>query len=269
MIEDEEFYADWKIFSDERQWGFKGIPRMPTAGIEEIRWLGSDNYPTFRKNNSKNWTIDSVSYKFNSHGYRSAEMIKSEKFTIACFGCSTTLGIGVPVEETWPQLFLQKFKAKTNKDAEVLNFAWSAVSSDFISRTMYSVLPVIEPDLVLILLPTMHRYELYNDDGSTTNAFPQNEYCRQFYEIYDNEYWAKNNFLKNFNFIEMMINRYNIPWIFSTWNPETRPLIETHENYVLYKRNHRDTLARDGRHAAFLTFNDFSDLLLSKYFQLY
>jgi hypothetical protein len=63
-----------------------------------------DTEENYDKNPSQHWGKYSVNYKFNSQGFRSREFkINSNKPVILTLGCSHTVGVGIPVEDNWPE----------------------------------------------------------------------------------------------------------------------------------------------------------------------
>jgi hypothetical protein len=96
-----------------------------------------------------------ITYKINSHGFRSDEF-DGGPYLVA-LGCSYTVGIGLPVEATWPYLVGQALGLK------VANLAWGGYSIDTCFRLAEYWIPELKPDLVIMLAPPRHRVELMLD----------------------------------------------------------------------------------------------------------
>lgn len=222
-----------EIKKTDLKWQFDGIPRTIYSGINSVNWLSDDTEQLFDKNKPDGWTKESITYDFNSHGYRSIEFEKSNDFTVASFGCSITLGIGVPHHTTWTEQFCRSLSKQLNKPVKNYNFGWPGVSVDFICRTMYQSLPHIDADLVLILLPLDARIEYCDEHGYTHRGRPtkNDTTSKKIFEYY-NEYLYEYNFLKNFEFIKTMLTLHNIPWLISTWDEDNSQLIQHNINYT-------------------------------------
>jgi hypothetical protein len=128
-----------------------------------IEWCGSDNEHNFNKNLKENydilkkygWVDKKVIYKFNSDGYRCPEFTSTGG--IAFFGCSFTLGEGVPVENTWTYLVSSKIKTP------YYNFGVSGNSADTCVRQALYYLPKLNPSIVVFLYPPDDRIEYIKD----------------------------------------------------------------------------------------------------------
>jgi hypothetical protein len=141
-------------------------PYYETAKNNTLDWFGYDNYDTFEKNKKTNfdelkkygWLNKKVIYKFNSDGFR------GEEFTIrggiAFFGCSFTMGEGVPVENTWPYLVANHLKLP------YYNFGISGLSGDACVRFAAHYLPELKPSIVVFLYPPDDRFEYIKDEFS-------------------------------------------------------------------------------------------------------
>ena len=82
-----------------------------------FHWSGTDNEDQYQKNIKdeyirqhliNNGWLDpySITYKYNSQGFRSEEFTKQPAYV--ALGCSFTEGVGLPVESTWPYLLAEK-----------------------------------------------------------------------------------------------------------------------------------------------------------------
>ena len=155
----------WKeevINIDDVLHGFKN-PRNTT-----LNWFGLDNKDTFNKlsdiGEHYNYTEESVTYTFNSRGYRGDEIEAESDFTVMVVGCSHTFGIGLDDTQCWPyrlkQLLQQKYK-----NPKVINLACPGGSNDWISRAVATSIETIKPDLVIVLWTYPNRREAIWDSG--------------------------------------------------------------------------------------------------------
>jgi hypothetical protein len=93
-----------------------------------------------------------ISYKINSYGFRCDEF--GGKDCIVTLGCSFTMGIGLPVQDTWPQLLGKKLQITP------YNLAWGGAAADTCFRLAEYWLPALRPKAVFMLTPPPSRFEL-------------------------------------------------------------------------------------------------------------
>lgn len=98
-----------------------------------------------------------ITYQFNSQGFRSDEF---QPNGILALGCSFTMGIGLPVSSTWPQLIGKEL------NLPVATIAWGGASADSCFRMAEYWIPELKPNLVVMLTPPATRIELCQKDLS-------------------------------------------------------------------------------------------------------
>jgi hypothetical protein len=125
---------------------------MPTDTQESFQRLMQD--PQHRAYfASMGWDQpDAITYKINSHGFRCDEF-ETGPYLVA-LGCSYTVGIGLPVESTWPYLVSQALGLKC------ANLAWGGYSTDTCYRLARYWIPRLKPVMVAMLTPPRARLEL-------------------------------------------------------------------------------------------------------------
>lgn len=103
----------------------------------------------------------SVTYKYNSRGFRDEEwpnkMSDLEK-SVWCFGDSFTVGIGSPLSHTWTNIL----QSKINK--RCINISLDGASNFWIARKATEVLNIIQPKSMIIQWSYLTRQEL-NDES--------------------------------------------------------------------------------------------------------
>lgn len=122
-----------------------------------------------------------IRYKFNDRGYRDLdwpEDIDQLKRAIWCIGDSFTLGLGSPLEHTWPYL-LQK---ETNR--RIINVSLNGASNNWISRKTLDILNIICPDTVVIHWSYTHRREKPIEEIHKAK-------WKEFYNNVKDESWPK------------------------------------------------------------------------------
>ena len=131
-----------------------------------------------------------ITYKLNSHGFRCDEF-SSGPYVVA-LGCSYTVGIGLPIHDTWA------YKVGEALNLKVANLGWGGYSADTCYRLAEYWVPELRPDYVCMLAPPKSRFELLLEDGHDLQVevfMPQSE--SQFYNI--NDQYIKHWFLNEKN----------------------------------------------------------------------
>jgi hypothetical protein len=101
-----------------------------------------------------------VIYNYNSRGFRDDEWsdnIQELQNSIWCIGDSFTVGIGSPLEHTWPYILSQKLNQRT------INVSMDGASNDWISRVSQMIAREINPRNIVIMWSYLHRRE-HSDD---------------------------------------------------------------------------------------------------------
>ena len=127
--------------------------------VDVVKWNGSDNEANYLAHGNKKYSKTDITYEETLYGFRSSstEIFNDKLSTIACFGCSNTVGVGLPWEETWPYLLKQKLNSKYN----VKNYGQGGGSCDLISRLVYNYLLTNKPKIICCLLPSINRSEIF------------------------------------------------------------------------------------------------------------
>lgn len=142
--------------------------QFKTSGYEnyadkELLWLPMDTKELYKQNlktkfellKSQGWVDADISYKFNSTGFRSKEFVSND--SIVFLGCSFTVGVGLPVEKIFPEIVSSSVKL------DCYNLGVGGASADTCFRLAYYWLPRIQPKMVIAMLPSLHRLELYDN----------------------------------------------------------------------------------------------------------
>jgi hypothetical protein len=130
------------------------------------------------KNHFKQYPYE-VIYQYNNRGFRDQawpESMSELKNSIWCVGDSFTVGIGSPVEHTWPWL-LQKHSSR-----RTINVSLDGASNNWIARKVLSILQQINPQHVVIHWSYLHRREL-----SETET--QNQVWHRYYQNIKDSSW--------------------------------------------------------------------------------
>ena len=106
--------------------------------------------------NSYPYTID---YLYNSRGYRDQEwptQLNQLKQALWCIGDSFTVGLGSPVEHTWPYILQQQTGQRT------INISMDGASNDWIARCVSLIQKEIDPKNIIVMWSYVHRREHKN-----------------------------------------------------------------------------------------------------------
>ena len=97
-----------------------------------------------------------ISYQYNSRGFRDQEWPESSeelKTAIWCVGDSFTLGLGSPVEHTWPGLLQKQTGQRT------INVSMDGASNNWIARQVKQIQQTVAPETIVIMWSYLHRRE--------------------------------------------------------------------------------------------------------------
>jgi hypothetical protein len=102
-----------------------------------------------------------ISYNYNSRGFRDDEWpndLKELQSAIWCVGDSFTVGLGSPIEHTWPWLL----GATTGQ--RVINISMDGASNQWISRCVNLIQKEIGPKNITVMWSYVHRREHENQN---------------------------------------------------------------------------------------------------------
>lgn len=136
---------------------------------EEIFWCPMDTMELFNSHlevpekrallEKYRWIDAKFTYRFNKEGFRCDEFTNIS--SIVFLGCSMTMGIGLPVEFTWPYL------VSNNLNLSCYNLGIAGSSNDTAFRMAYAWLEKINPTMVIFCQTFSHRWEIFAGNGFT------------------------------------------------------------------------------------------------------
>lgn len=97
-----------------------------------------------------------VVYQYNSRGFRDSEWpdsMQELQQATWCIGDSFTVGIGSPLEHTWPFLLGQALNQRT------INVSMDGASNEWIARKALDIIQFIAPESIVIHWSYIHRRE--------------------------------------------------------------------------------------------------------------
>ena len=125
--------------------------------------LGEGAGPHAKKTYGSDQTGSKV-YRFNSLGFRGEEFEQLAKRNVFLCGCSYAFGVGLNQEETFANLFKERYASTHGcglDEVNLLNFSQGGASNDYIARTLLTQAARIRPDLVVGLLTHPNRTEFF------------------------------------------------------------------------------------------------------------
>lgn len=166
-----------------------------------VNWLDSDNESSWqqhmldpeRRHVLMKYGLaspESVTYKFNSQGFRSEEF--SDQPGFIALGCSFTLGMGVPYLQTWPQIIADHL------GLPAWNLGQGGGSMDTCWRLLNHWLAILPTEFVCLLRPTSDRFEFYLDQQKPCMFLPSQHDTHAIQKYwYDDLRNSETNFEKN------------------------------------------------------------------------
>ena len=173
-----------------------------------VHWCGTDNLTAFNKNKPTGYSEDSISYSFNDLGFRCENYHEGNNYILVS-GCSHTMGIGIPYEHTWPAQLQQEFFP----DFKIYNAAKGAASNDYIVRSVYQLLPIVKPKIVMVAWTHRPRYELVSY-GVVQAMLPTS---LNFSKEHVDESFQNYRFDKNQIFLKLLCKQHNIILVNMEW----------------------------------------------------
>lgn len=150
-----------------------------------VKWLPQDTEDRYLENlklrrpemELNGWINQEITYKFNSFAFRCEEFTNDP--SILFLGCSHTVGVGLPIEHTWPTIVADHLNLKC------YNLGQGGGGTDTAYRLGSYWIPKILPKIVVLLLPDMHRVELVGEQyvEFLTPASPP-DYYSGFYKTW-------------------------------------------------------------------------------------
>jgi hypothetical protein len=150
-----------------------GIPRASKLVSCETLWFGMDGEEEYRKHGGHpRYGEDSIRYRFNAQGYRCPEFDADASIRIVSIGCSYTFGQGLPQEDLFHELLADRLRSELGASVINWNLGVCGASNDYIARLLHLAVPVLEPDLVLILFTHLNRREYVTANGRRIHYNP-------------------------------------------------------------------------------------------------
>jgi hypothetical protein len=193
----------------------RGLPSGTSelAG-HEVKWLFGDSSERYRRHGGHPiYGENDVVYCFNSLGYRCPEFDVDADIRIVAIGCSHVLGLGLPRDAIFHEVFAERLRRTSGKSVVLWNLGRCGASNDYISRLLYLAVPQLDPHIVLINFTHMARREYvsvqnhpvtYNPRFAPTDAVTSDIF-RHFAGL-SSEFDDQLNFFKNYKAVEHLLS---------------------------------------------------------------
>ena len=276
---------------------YMGSDVPPPSG--RMKWISTDNAEAYAQYLSQTASQlipeeyrldDDWEYVYNRFGYRGEEYNPNAKRHIAVCGCSYTYGVGIKWEQTFAYQFKYRF-AKHNslvpQEVNLLNFAQSGASNDYICRTLFTQLNTLRPDLVLVYFTHPGRKEFVDEQRIESMGPWQLEWDEPYepslyYYAYHTDEIGFINTVRNILLVQYFLKARQVPYIFA-WsdshnladprfikNPVCKSYVDQIDRPQLadFKLQYKD-LARDNDHPGPQSHEVFGQHLFDLYLQVY
>ena len=188
-------------------WAEGFIPKTCLPKNQTVYWSGADSLENWRKNPKPQYTETSITYSYNSYGFRTKEFdLNNGVDKILCFGCSHVEGVGLKQEDVWISHILANFL-----NYDVYNLGVGGASPDYVARILTNTVSVFNPKHIFILWPSSSRFETYNtvkklDDNPTLMNGPWN--LQEHNKCLADETHMYNNLQKNKLIVNLLQDKY-------------------------------------------------------------
>ena len=163
---------------------------LPSRVNQCWQYSGMDSFEhCLDKNHFKQYP-HSITYNYNSRGFRDTEWpntLNELKDAIWCVGDSFTVGLGSPVEHTWPYILQQQTGCR------VINISMDGASNEWIARKCSTILKIINPKNIVIHWSYIERRENFKN-----NSLLNRNWLRHYENIKGTD-WPPAPSLENYN----------------------------------------------------------------------
>lgn len=202
---------------------------VPISGYpcnSEAYWLGMDSMEAYRANGGHpSYGEDDISYVFNERGYRGASFSRTADIRMMTIGCSWAFGQAVPQKSIFHELFATRLRDATQKSVISWNLGIPGASNDSIARLLHYAMPVLKPDIVLVLFTHLSRREYvaaddyvikYTFRSSPSVRDPATKKVWGVLSSLSSKYDDQLNFFRNYKSVEACLS--STFWLFSFVN---------------------------------------------------
>ena len=200
----------------------RSLPRTVYASTSESAWVATDTFENYaQRKGHPVYSATDITYNFNSLGYRCCEFGKPPGLKLLAIGCSYVMGVGLPRQRLFHEVFAKKLSTAVGAEIVVWNLALPGAPNDYMSRMLHLAVPLLNPDFVFVNFTHAERREYFSKEGRWMPYVPG-------YEPYDRDardvkYHLQSlssqpdddlNLFRNYRSIETLL--HDRLWLFST-----------------------------------------------------
>jgi hypothetical protein len=163
-------------------------------------------------------------YQLNSEKFRGKDFNEFNKNNINILfgGCSQTLGVGLPEENTWYKKLSDKINLMhEEKNVDFYNISVNGSSIELIVKNVIAFIKKgNKPDYIFLLLPESSRVMSFNKDENEFDLYIPNAFFPKEKKYYLNKYIHEDKLLMNFillSLLEELCISSEIKLIWTTW----------------------------------------------------
>jgi hypothetical protein len=245
--------------------------KLPKIYNTVQQWSDTDNKVNYLKYQPNPYTETAITYTYNECGFRSDSFELDSELSVVFLGCSISEGIGLPLNEVWCHLAVEKLRAATGKNIAYWNLSMAGCGLDTCVRAYYAYAEQLKPQYVFALFPGYRREFYFNNNWNLAhlrgkdNIFEQNPILLNYETIqYETE--------KNLAMLNLLLEKHNTKLIWDTWDdlvldklniPFTNACRIKKYNDIL-KKNYISK-ARDGSHPGKNFHSEFGNAMFDQW----
>jgi hypothetical protein len=230
-------------------------------------------FPVCGPDNPTNWHrenryIKDFDYKYNEDGFRCDPFTTTSKFSVLFLGCSMTMGVGLPIEETWAYQLYQKIQDKKNIKFPFWSLAVGGSSIDLQALYLNLLQETIKPTYIFLVIPPIYRRHIVLDNkqifytpikeqifGSEQLTDQNLKMIDRAKELLGDPSYIEFEALKSIMLINAVCEKYKTKTLYSYWDEITGrhttflKSVNSLNNFIqLDSTLEKKDLARDGLH---------------------
>ncbi len=186
-----------------------------------IPWCGTDKLENYKSNTQFGpnlYTQNELEYKFNSDGFRCDEFTLPSDLNIVFLGCSCTEGIGLPIEQTWSYILLEKIKHKTKKNIPYWSLAVGGSGFDAQSENLYWLSQKTKIDFVFSFMPPFQRRDFCYSSNNLQMWTPMSYgHNKQIDQIFIDDDYSLHQTHRSLKLLDSVISANNATAYTTTW----------------------------------------------------
>jgi hypothetical protein len=138
------------------------------------------------------------------------------------------MGIGLPYDDVWTRIATQHIELSLGEPVEQHNFGYGAHGNDFFAMVVHQVLPILKPDLVVVLFTDLSRRTFFHQFGYRTALLPNDvpDDHRVLHQAFLRLQSDSNDFMdfvRQHSSIDAAAKMNGTPWVWQTYVPHILP----------------------------------------------